>query len=77
MGAGVSDANARVEEIRLRVEGMVGIPASEGNRIELLRNGEQIFPAMLEAIAAAEHTVELLTFVYWKGEIAERMAEAP
>ncbi len=29
---------------------------------------------MLDAIASAEHSVEFLTFVYWRGEIAERFA---
>ena len=27
----------------------------------------EIFPAMLDAIAGAEHTIDLLTFVYWRG----------
>lgn len=69
-------ASARRDAIQRRVEGIVGIPATDGNRIEALRNGVEIFPAMLAAIEAAQHTIEFLTFVYWKGEIAERMAEA-
>lgn len=55
------------------------MPATEGNRIEALRNGDEIFPAMLEAIDGAEATIDFLTFVYWQGEIgtafAERLAE--
>ncbi|HEY7661320.1 MAG TPA: phospholipase D-like domain-containing protein, partial [Actinomycetota bacterium] len=35
-----------------------------------------IFPAMLEAIGEAKHTVDLLTFVYWRGEIGTTFAEA-
>ncbi len=31
---------------------------------------------MLEAIAGAEHTIDLLTFVYWRGEIGTTFAEA-
>jgi cardiolipin synthase len=68
--------SARRDAIQRRVEGIVGIPATDGNRIAPLRNGVEIFPAMLAAIEAAEHTIEFLTFVYWEGEIAERMAEA-
>jgi cardiolipin synthase len=30
---------------------------------------------MLDAIAAAEHTIDLLTFVYWQGEIGVRFAD--
>ena len=31
---------------------------------------------MLEAIEGARHTVDFLTFVYWRGEVGERFAEA-
>ncbi len=49
---------------------------TEGNTITVLRNGDQIFPAMLEAIAAAEHSVDLMTFVYWQGRPARDFASA-
>ncbi len=58
------------------LEGSLGIPATEGNHVELLRDGSAIFPAMLQAIRAATDTVDLLTFVYWKGDIARRFADA-
>ena len=66
------------EEQRLRrsVEALVGIPATEGNEITRLRNGDEIFPAMLAAVRAATRTVDMLTFVYWKGAIATEFAEA-
>jgi cardiolipin synthase len=59
--------------IRRTLEGVLGVPATEGNRIEVLRNGDQIFPAMFEAIDAAQHTIDFLTFVYWSGEIGEEL----
>jgi len=55
---------------------MIGVPATEGNRVDVLTNGDRIFPAMLEAITDAEHTIDFLTFVYWRGEIGTRFAEA-
>ena len=55
------------------LEGVIGVPATEGNRIDVLRNGDEIFPAMLEAIDGAEHTIDFLTFVYWEGEIGTRV----
>jgi cardiolipin synthase len=61
---------------RRTIEGVIGVPATEHNRLEVLRNGDEIFPAMLSAIADAQHTVDLLTFVYWKGEVGRRFAEA-
>ena len=54
----------------------MGIPATEGNAIDVLRNGDEIFPAMLESIAAARKTIDFLTFVYWEGEIGRKFAEA-
>jgi cardiolipin synthase len=70
------DPEEAVAQGRRTLEGVVGIPATEGNRITVLRNGDEIFPAMLGAIDGAEHTIDFLTFVYWKGEIGTEMASA-
>src|SRR3954454_5718373 len=67
--------DAAAASVRRALEGVIGVPATEGNVIDVLRNGDQIFPAMLEAIESAEHTIDFLTFVYWKGEIGKRFAE--
>jgi len=56
------------------LEGVIGVAATEGNQIETLVNGDRIFPAMLDAIAEARHTIDFLTFVYWEGEIGTRFA---
>ena len=74
-----SPANPDVDpasRYRRALEGVIGVPATEGNRVDVLRNGDEIFPAMLEAIGGAEHTVDLLTFVYWKGEVGRAFADA-
>lgn len=52
------------------------VPLLEGNRVELLVNGDQIFPAMLSAIEAADESINLLTFIYWEGDIAREFAIA-
>ena len=44
-------------------ESLTGAPISFGNDAELLINGDQIFPAYLEAIREAEETMNLLTYV--------------
>ena len=38
---------------RRTLEGLVGVPATEGNVVDVLRNGDEIFPAMLDAIRSA------------------------
>lgn len=55
---------------------LTGAPLSEHNRIELLKNGVQIFPAMLTAIKAAKKTINLEFYIYWDGEIGRTFAEA-
>jgi cardiolipin synthase A/B len=57
-------------------EALTGAPISTGNEAELFVNGDQIFPAFLETIDAAERTLTLQTYVYWRGEIATEVAAA-
>lgn len=55
---------------------LTGAPMSEGNQVTLLKNGVQIFPAMLAAIRAAKKTINLEFYIYWDGEIGRKFAEA-
>ena len=55
---------------------LLGPPVIDGNRIETLLNGEQIFPSMLQAIASAKQTINFETYIYWSGEIGKRFAAA-
>ncbi|WP_408057053.1 phospholipase D-like domain-containing protein [Streptomyces changanensis] len=71
-----SDAEARKQRLRRRLERLIGIAATEGNDLVPLRNGDEIFPAMLGAIRSAEHTIDMMTFVYWRGTIARDFAAA-
>ena len=66
-----SDANV-IEDAAFNLDS----PIVDGNEIELLENGVEIFPAMIDAIDRAEHSVHFLTYVYWTGPIAEQMASA-
>jgi cardiolipin synthase A/B len=47
-----------------------------GNRVELLFNGDQIFPAMLEAIRSARKSITYAQYLYEDGAIAHEIAEA-
>ena len=69
-------AVAPVHEPRRVLEALLGIPFTEGNRIDILRNGDEIFPAWLQGIRAASHSIDLLAFLWGKGEITHEMAEA-
>ena len=56
-------------------EALTGAPVSYGNDADLLINGDEIFPAYLDAIRQAQETVNLLTYAYWRGDIASEVAE--
>ncbi|MFF0585130.1 phosphatidylserine/phosphatidylglycerophosphate/cardiolipin synthase family protein [Streptomyces sp. NPDC003781] len=75
-GAREADAQARKQRLRRRLERLIGIAATEGNELIPLRNGDEIFPAMLDAVRGAERTVDMMTFVYWRGQIARDFAAA-
>ncbi|MGW1744322.1 phospholipase D-like domain-containing protein [Streptomyces sp. NPDC002092] len=66
----------RSQRLRRRLERLIGVAATEGNELVPLRNGDRIFPAMLAAIKGARYTIDMMTFVYWRGEIAHEFADA-
>jgi cardiolipin synthase A/B len=47
-----------------------------GNKIELLNNGDEYFPAMLGAIGAAKRTVNFEAFILYSDEIGTQFREA-
>ncbi|MFF3420964.1 phosphatidylserine/phosphatidylglycerophosphate/cardiolipin synthase family protein [Streptomyces sp. NPDC002698] len=71
-----AEARRRKQRFRRRLERLIGIAATEGNELVPLRNGDRIFAAMLDAVRSAEHTVDMMTFVYWRGQIARDFAAA-
>jgi cardiolipin synthase len=48
----------------------------KGNRVEILSNGDEFFPAMLAAIQAAKSTVNLENYIFWSGEIGGQFRDA-
>jgi hypothetical protein len=47
-----------------------------GNEYEVLVNGDQVFPAMLQAIDGARERVSFETYVYEKGQVANQFTDA-
>jgi cardiolipin synthase len=56
--------------------GATNTPFSFGNRINILNNGDQFYPAMLEAIGRARRTITFEAYIYWDGEIGRKFTEA-
>src|SRR5688572_18042904 len=44
---------------------LLGPPLLAGNRVQVLLNGDEIFPSMLAAIRAARLTITFETYIYW------------
>jgi cardiolipin synthase len=55
---------------------MLGPGIVPGNHVVDLNNGEEIFPAMLEAIRGARETITFESYIYWSGEIGKQFADA-
>ncbi len=51
-------------------------PCEGGNRVTALRNGDEIFPAMFDAMGSAHRTITFETFIYWSGDMGRRFSEA-
>lgn len=55
---------------------LLGRGIEQGNRVQALHNGDQIFPAMLDAIAGAQTSITFETYIYWSGQTGEQFALA-
>jgi cardiolipin synthase A/B len=58
------------------VGGVVKRPLLPGNRIEPLINGDQAYPAMLEAIGQAKQTISFCTYIFDRDEMGAAFARA-
>jgi len=55
---------------------LLGPPLVKGNKITPLENGDEIFPAMLNAIRSAQRTITFENFLFREGEISDAFAQA-
>ena len=55
---------------------LLGPPLLEGNKVTLLENGDQIFPAMLDGIRSARRTITFENFLFREGEVSDAFGEA-
>ncbi|MHB8386289.1 MAG: phospholipase D-like domain-containing protein [Metallibacterium sp.] len=63
-------------QLKREMGALLGPAIVAGNRITTLQNGDEIFPAMLEAIRRAQRTITFETYIYWSGTIGEQFADA-
>jgi cardiolipin synthase len=58
------------------LEAYAGAPIVGGNTVEVLLNGERIFPAVLASIRSAQRTITYAQYYYEDGPVARDIAEA-
>src|SRR5688572_26886855 len=64
------------EQFERSMGGLLQPDIRPGNRVTPLINGDQIFPAMLEAVREARKTITFETFIYWSGRVGKEFAAA-
>lgn len=67
---------ARDPQFVRTMDRLLGPPLIHGNQVRTLVNGQEIFPAMLEAIRGARTTITFETFIYWSGDIGGQFTDA-
>ena len=55
---------------------LLGPPLVKDNKVTPLENGDEIFPAMLNAIRSAQRTITFENFLFREGEISDAFAQA-
>jgi cardiolipin synthase len=68
--------NVADPQFRREMGALLGPAIVPGNDIRALQNGDEIFPAMLAAIALAQRSITFETYIYWSGATGEQFASA-
>ncbi len=72
----IDDLPAQLSEVARVSAAVTGLPLAGGNRIEMLHNGEQAYPAMLEVIDGAKETLYLTTYIFETNATGHQFVDA-
>ena len=70
------DFDTESDEFRTTMAGVTGMPLVDGNRVSIYNNGDEFYPAMLEAIESAGLSITMEQYIFWNGQVGRRFAEA-
>ena len=70
------DRTGHLEMLARVVGSVVDRPLLAGNRIDPLVNGDEAYPAMLEAVQEARQTISLVTYIFVRDEVGMAFAHA-
>ncbi len=71
-----ADIDARSDHFVHVLESTCQTHLQEGNRVEILTNGDRFYPAMLEAIRRAGETIHMECYIFKKGRIGDTFVDA-
>jgi cardiolipin synthase len=71
-----ADLDIDSAEFQNTIEGVTGMPFIAGNHVAIYNNGDEFYPAMLDAIESAEWSITMEHYIFWDGEVGRRFAEA-
>ncbi|HET6807063.1 MAG TPA: phospholipase D-like domain-containing protein [Frateuria sp.] len=63
-------------QFRREIGNLLGPTIVDGNTVADFQNGAEIFPAMLAAIRSAKVSVDMETYIYWSGHVADEFVRA-
>jgi cardiolipin synthase len=72
----VHQYSASDPQFRRSLSVLLGPPIVEGNKVEALLNGDEIFPSMLAAIRGARESITMETYIYWSETIGQEFSDA-
>jgi cardiolipin synthase len=61
---------------RTSLEAFAGAPIIGDNRVDILLNGEETFPALFQAISSAQATITFEAYIFHEGKVADELVEA-
>jgi cardiolipin synthase len=70
------DFDTESSEFRTTMAGTTGMPLVDGNRVDIYNNGDEFYPAMLDAIESARLSITMEQYIFWNGQVGRRFAEA-
>ncbi len=73
---GITADMEHLNELRILSERIVTTPLTAGNRLVAYHNGDEAYPAMLEALAAARHSIHLSTYIFDGDKAGRQFVEA-
>ncbi|MDQ3556178.1 MAG: phospholipase D-like domain-containing protein, partial [Gemmatimonadota bacterium] len=64
-------AAAGSDEFLLALSGAVSAPVREGGRVELLSNGVEFFPSLLQSLGGAQRSINFMVYIWEPGVVSD------